>query len=349
MIMKTYKYLIQFSLLNLMIFHGVLAASILKPIPQKSGIDGFILVGASVTSYSSNIVAGNSLANVNHSSTNGLDYSPSAEKGSSGIFTGELNYTFSSTGTQLYIGNELEDVVRYDLTSHLGVRQNIESGGIASIAYITSGFLPTYVYEDPFNTEKTNATDRDMQGIQLGWDNILNNRFNIEVSLQKFEIDNEKSGESLLESDDISQQEQKLLLRNGESKKLKVSYFWSINALHHVEPELVYEKINKDGDAISNDRYGAAVSYFYKQKRFAFVSKITFSHAEYKEVNPIWGKSDIGDSNMFGASAVGSYERPFSWESVSFIGTVAYCNANSNIDFYDADILTASIGLLYQF
>ncbi len=90
------------------------AASFNK-IPEESGFDGFVLVGGTYTNFSSNIVAGNSLTHVDHESTNSLDEEPSSENGMSGVLTGELNYTFADQGLQIYVGNELADVLRYDL------------------------------------------------------------------------------------------------------------------------------------------------------------------------------------------------------------------------------------------
>lgn len=324
-------------------------AAAFKAIPEESGFDGFLLIGGTGTSFSSNIIAGNSLTHVDHESTNGLNESPSSEKGISGVFTGELNYTFADQGVQIYVGNELENVLRYDLTTQFGVRKSLKGNGVASIAFLTSGVLPTHVYEDPFNVNNTKEADRDMRGIKLGWDNIADKGFNVEIALKDIDVVEENSGLALVKQGALTESEQALLERTGETKTLRVSYLHSFNQYHHVEPQLIAERADKDGEAIAHDRYGLSLSYFYLSGRLSVVSQLTYSHSEYDEINPVWNHSDVGDNNIAAASVVFSYAKPFDWEDTSFVTSFAYANENSNIDFYDADIATASIGLLYQF
>ncbi len=324
-------------------------AASFNTIPKESGFDGFVLVGGTFTNFSSNIVAGNSLTHVDHESTNGLNEDPSSENGVSGVLTGELNYTFADQGLQIYVGNELEDVLRYDLATKFGVRKDLNGNGIARVAYITSGVLPTHVYEDPFNVESTTEADRDMQGVQFGLDDIFKSGVNIEFSLKDVDVEDEKSGQSLVESNLIEADEQNLLKRTGVTRTAKVSYSHSFSSAHHIEPEFVVERADKDGSAIAHDRYGASLSYLYLKGRFSLVGQLAYSHSEYDEISPIWGMDEVGDNNISAASLVVSYAKPFGWEDTSFVTSLAYANENSNIDFYDAHIATASMGMLYQF
>jgi hypothetical protein len=324
-------------------------AASFNTIPEESGFDGFLLVGGTFTNFSSNIVAGNSLTHVEHESTNGLNEAPSSENGVSSVLTGELNYTFAEQGLQVYVGNELEDVLRYDLATKFGVRKDLNGKGIARVAYITSGVLPTHVYEDPFNVESTHEADRDMQGVQLGLDNLLGSGVNIEVSLKDIDVVEENSGHSLVESGVLDPSDQKLLKRTGTTTTAKVSYLHAFSGSHYIEPEFVAERADKDGGAIAHDRFGASLSYFYLKGRFSLVGQLAYSHSEYDETSPVWGMNEVGDNNISAASLVLSYAKPFGWEDTSFVTSFAYANENSNIDFYDAHIATASMGMLYQF
>lgn len=324
-------------------------AAAFNAIPEESGFDGFLLVGGTVTNFSSNIVAGNSLTHVNHESTNGLNESPSSEQGVSGILTGELNYTFADQGVQLYVGNDLEDILRYDLTTQFGIRKGLKGNGIASFAFLTSGVLPTHVYEDPFNVDDGQEADRDMRGIRFGWDNIADKGINIEIALKDIDVVTENSGSALVKEGVITESEQSLLERTGETRTLKISYLHSFNSRHHIEPQFVAERADKDGEAIARDRYGVSFSYFYLNGRFSIVSQLAYSYSEYDEINPVWKLQDVGDNNISAASVVLSYAKPFDWEDASLVTSIGYANGNSNIDFYDTDIATASVGLLYQF
>ncbi|WP_164684014.1 DUF2860 family protein [Vibrio maerlii] len=328
---------------------SVSPAASFHELPKESGFDGFLLIGATSTQFSSNSVAGNSLTHVEHNSTNGLNDSPSSENGMSGVFTGELNYTFAGEGIQLYLGNELEDVLRYDLTTQFGVRKSLPGNGIASIAFLTSGVLPTHVYEDPFNVEQTNEADRDMNGVKLGWDNMFDKGISVEMSFKDIDVVEENSGQSLVDKGILTKSEQHLLDRTGTTTTMRVSYLHSFSSSHHIEPTVIAERADKDGEAIAHDRFGMSLSYFYLNGRFSLVSQMAYSYSEYDQINPVWNHDEVEDNNSIAASMVLSYARPFNWQDTSFVTSFAYGNGNSNIDFYDSDIATASIGMLYQF
>lgn len=323
-------------------------ATSLKPLPKESGFNGFILAGVNYTNFASNIVAGNSLTNISHDSNNGLFDNPSYESDISPVLTGEVNYTFASVGTQVYIGNELEDVVKYDLSTQLGIRQSLSYGGIGKVAVLTSGRLPTHVYSDPFNTDNADKTDRNTKGIRLGWDNMFNAGFSIELTRKEVDIDDENSGSDLLEQGLITEQEKQLLSREGTISNLKVSYLWVLSKNHIFEPELIYGDIDKDGQALANNRYGAGLTYLYTNEILMLVSQITYSYSEYDEISPVWNLSEVGDAGNIGASIVASYAKPFGWQDASLFGSIAYAAVDSNINFYDSDVLTMFVGVLWK-
>lgn len=334
--------------ISLCLLSSVVQAKLLKPLPKESGFNGFVLTGVNYTNFASNIVAGNSLTNISHDSSNGLYDNPSYESDISPVFTGELNYTFASVGTQIYLGNELEDVVKYDLSTQLGIRQSLSYGGVAKVAVLTSGRLPTYVYSDPFNTDSATKTDRNTKGVRLGWDNIVNTGINVELTRKHIDVENDKSGELLFSEEAITAQEKALLSREGSLSSLKVGYLWVADKQHFFEPELIYDEINKDGEALSHHRYGASLSYLYIRNKFMLVSQIVYTYSKYNEINPVWDLTSVGDASNFGVSIVGSYANPFGWDDISLMGSIAYANADSNINFYDADVVTMFAGVLFK-
>ncbi len=86
----------------------------IQPIPQDSGFSGFINFGAGAITAKSNMIAGNDLANIGKKRIDSLTDSPDSESDVILILNGELAYTFASTRTQVFIGNTLEDFVRFE-------------------------------------------------------------------------------------------------------------------------------------------------------------------------------------------------------------------------------------------
>ena len=54
------------------------------------------------------------------------------------LVAAELNYTFASTRTQLFIGNRLEDILRFDIAVGLGARQELPDGSIIAASVLTT-------------------------------------------------------------------------------------------------------------------------------------------------------------------------------------------------------------------
>ncbi|KZZ04630.1 hypothetical protein A3744_26040 [Oleiphilus sp. HI0073] len=65
------------------------------------------------------------------------------------------------------------------------------------------------------------------------------------------------------------------------------------------------------------------------------------------ETNPIYDTKESVDN--LGASVVLTYNQLFNAEDLSLFVSAAAGEANSNIDFYDQDLVSSSLGVIYQF
>ncbi|MGN5182343.1 DUF2860 family protein [Aeromonas veronii] len=112
---------------------GVLVASGVKAqelgaIPGESGFSGSVLAGASVGEIRSNFATGS--AGRERIDTLGA---AAQQRHLDPVINGDLRYTFASTGSQLFLGNLIQDAIRGDGTQQFGLRQQLgdKQGGIA--------------------------------------------------------------------------------------------------------------------------------------------------------------------------------------------------------------------------
>ncbi|MFC3149417.1 DUF2860 family protein [Litoribrevibacter euphylliae] len=318
----------------------------IKPIPQESGFSGSLVAGLSATSYSSNMISG--LGNdISESNIDSLDEGPDSESDVGFAFSGELNYTFAKTRTQLFLGNALEDMVRYDLSFQAGVRQELADQSIVYGAFLFSA-IPTEVYADPYQTgTDRDETDRDSSGARIGWQGIMGSGLGVELSHRSVELDDEEAGLDLFNQGLITADQMDDLSREGDHNSLSLTYKVMLDKGQFFVPELNYHDYDLDGEAMAKQQYGTALSYFYNTPKYSVVTRVFYSHFEHDEENPIYGITEEGDS--FGGSLVLSYHNIFGWQDFSGIASLAYAESDSDINFYDADVVSGTVGLLYRF
>ena len=108
---------------------GLLAANSayadLGAIPKQSGWSGFLLGGINVIDYQSNFYSGND----DHSTIAGLN-GPQSSSTVAPLLNADIRYTFADTRTQLFLGNLIQDAIRFDFTQQLGLRQELGDKGI---------------------------------------------------------------------------------------------------------------------------------------------------------------------------------------------------------------------------
>ena len=108
---------------------GANLATALEPIPKESGFSGFIRPGVGYMRYKTNMVASFLGFDLSKERNDSLDDSPDAESTGIVLVPFSLEYTFASTRTQLFLGTDLTDLIRFDYTQQAGIKQGIGKFG----------------------------------------------------------------------------------------------------------------------------------------------------------------------------------------------------------------------------
>ncbi|PTT45997.1 DUF2860 family protein [Aeromonas sp. HMWF016] len=313
-------------------------AEIIK-IPTQSGFSGFVMGGVGILEYKSNMYKGYNGDNESH---NGLFNSPESYSSGTPILGADLRYTFAETRTQLFLGNLIQDAVRFDFTQQLGVRQQMGDKGIVALGYVFP-LLPTETWADPYAAGNRQDTDMKSGGARLAWDQIWGTHFNATYTMRKFDISEERSGESMA----LSNAQRNMLNRNGNTNEVALSYDWIFSPGHVLHPELTYGKSSFDGSAMNYDKTQIQLSYGYNNNQWSLISNIYLGHMKYDEVNPIFGNK--ADSDEFGVSTTFFWHRLFNVKGLNGLISASYSKSNSDINFYDAYISSINTGLMYHF
>ena len=322
------------------------AAFAIEPIPQESGLSGFMNIGGVYLDVESNMIAGNSLGDVGKKVINSIYDSPDSESDVLPLFNFEVGYTFADTRTQLYAGNALEDFLRFEFTTRAGVRQEMADSSVVEASFIFST-IPTEVWEDPYMANQSRReTDRSAQGLRLTWGNILDANLDVRYTWRKIEIDDERSG--TLGGLGLTPAQRALLDREGNHHRVELLYKWDFGDKQYLVPSLEYHKFDLDGDAMANDRYGVQLTYGYEGDQFSLVANGSYTYADYDATNPIYNKEREDD--IYGGSLTGFWHRPFGMpKGWSLVASVLGYKADANIDFYDTDVVGTSLSVFYSF
>lgn len=327
------------SLIALAIISSTAAQAEIIRIPQESGFSGYVMGGAGYTEYESNFFKGPDDNNKTH---DGLYDSPASSDATHAIGGLDLRYTFAGSRTQIFLGNLIQDAIRYDFTQQLGVRQEIGDKGILGLSYVFNA-KDAETWVDPYKTGKRKETDMSMDGMRLSWDQIWGSNFNAVYTYEELDLDQESSGRSL----GLGADQMDLLDRNGELHRLSVSYDWAFAPDQVLRPELVYTQGDMDGEAASFDRYRVQVSYGYNGDRWSVTGNAFAGSTRYDEANPIF--SDKADSDEYGIGGSFYWHRLVGVEGLSGVVSAAFMESDSDIEFYDANMSHVSTGLLFKF
>ncbi|WP_234919136.1 DUF2860 family protein, partial [Aeromonas veronii] len=161
----------------------------LGTIPKESGWSGFLLGGVSVINYESNFYSGDD----ENRRLSGLG---SAESSSAvaPLLNADIRYTFADTRTQVFLGNLIQDAIRFDFTQQLGIRQEMSDKGIVAGSVVFNA-MPTEQWSDPFAVGvDRQSTDIKSKGVRFAWDSIWGSNFNGSLTTRNIEVDEERSG-----------------------------------------------------------------------------------------------------------------------------------------------------------
>ena len=315
----------------------------IEPIPRESGLKGYVNLGVTALSVKNNTVAGLKLVDVGESKISSVFDSPDSESVVVPALNGEVSYTWAETRSQLFLGNRLEDFIRFDSTSAFGLRQEAGAAGAVEGSILFSG-LPTEVWQDPFvEGIDREATDRSSTGARVAWDKIMGSRFEFSLAARKIELDTERSGEFL----GLSASERRLLDREGDFYSGEFLYVVDLGARQYIVPSLRAARFDLDGDAMANDRIGAQVTYAYSWERVRLVANAYYSRAEYDARHPVYGKTRGDD--LFGLAISAFWPDLLGYGNWTGVATLLYGAQDSNISFYDSEVLGAGLSALYRF
>ena len=314
------------------------------PMPDKTGFSGFINVGGGAMAVESNMIAGNGMGDTASERIDSISQGPDSKTNGIPLINFELNYTFAESRTQLIAGNRLEDLLRFDTSSVLGIRQGFSDASSISLYYAFSSF-PTSVWEDPYaEGVDREETDRSGEGLRIGYDRILGTPLETEFTWRKLSVDTEKSGETHA----LTSLQQDLLDRNGRMFSGKFNYPIVIQPKRHmIIPTLEYQRYDLDGDAMAYNHYSILVSYVLNGTLFNVITNLTYAVADFDEENPLFNEKR--EDEMVGGSLSVFYKNFFGVPTMNLVGTIASYDSASNIDFYDGRVTMGTLSVLYRF
>ena len=147
--------------------------------------------------YKTNMVASFLGYDLSDKKTNSLNDSPDSESSGIALIPFSLQYTFADTHTQLFVGTELADLIRFDLSQQAGIKQGIGKAGVIQGGVLFSG-IPAKVWKDPYVVNQNRKeTNRKNNGARLVWDRIFGSQLQVQYTYRNIEISSEKSGEFL--------------------------------------------------------------------------------------------------------------------------------------------------------
>ena len=339
--------IIVFAALSILLLYGADFATALEPIPKESGFTGFIRPGVGYMRFKSNMVASFLGFDLSEEKIDSLSDSPDSQSTGIALVPFSLEYTFASTRTQLFLGTDLTDLIRFDYSQQFGVKQGIGSFGILQGGILFSG-IPAKVWKDPYVVDRNrDETSRTSNGGRLTWDRIFGSQFQLQYTYRKIDISSEKSGDFL----GLSNADKKLLERDGDRHVGDVAYRFNFAKRHTLAPAFVYTKDDLDGDAMKSDVYDFQLTYAYLGDTFSFTGNAFIGWADYDEKNPIYDKKQ--DDDRYGIQGTLYYKNPWNWSlfgsnPMNFYVGAAFADTDSNIDFYDQEAFLTTAGVFFK-
>lgn len=344
--MKKTNFIISVSIVILLFFVANLAMA-LDPIPEESGFSGFIRPGVGYLNFKSNMVASFLGYDLSDKRTNSLDDSPNSQ--STGLFLApfSLEYTFASTRTQLFLGTDLTDLIRFDYSQQIGVTQGIGTLGILQGGILFTG-IPAKVWKDPYVVGRNrDETNRDSTGARLVWDRIFGSKFQLQYTYRNIDINSEKSGEFL----GLTSAERRRLKRDGDRHNAEILYRFKLAERHQLAPAFAYTYDDREGGAMKNDAYNFQLTYLYLGDPITLTANAFIGWADYDDRNPIYGKTREDDN--YGVQGSLFYKNPWGWslfgsKPMNFYIGAAFAKSDANIDFYDQEAFMTTAGVFFR-
>ena len=331
---------------------GLHPALAVDSIPATSGFRGFFITGPGYFNIKSNLIVEGPplLGDVGNTRIDSIFAPPKSQSAAAYIpLVGEINYTFAGTGTQVFLGNRLEDVLRLDLAFGVGVRQSLGNGGIFAASVLATP-LELEVWSDPYveGADRT-PTEVNRPGFRLRWGRILNTGLELTLTTRDYRHDAENSGDWLIAQGRLDPADQPLLSREGEVWRAQALYRLDTeNKRHRFEPAIRYNKDNHDGAAMSNQGKTLKLTYLYMTPKVVLDANFVIGSREADAVHPVYGQTLDWDRYGVGLTAfipvkLGDKNR---WRV--FVGA-EFFHEDANIDFFDTQVASILAGVLWRY
>jgi len=215
----------------------------------------------------------------------------------------------------------------------------------ASYGIGRAGILDTAVFFTPFEEAWKNPyitgvdreeTDTTKYGFRIGLNRIMGTGFRAQLVYLNDDVDDDVIGALIPE-----------LARDGAVYSLNLNYSYYVSKNLELRPRVSIRNGDYDGEANSFMKYKIDFEARYMTGQWMIVPRVYFSHSDFEETNPIFGKTRDNDS--YGISLMTTYMAPFHWEKWSLTCLVSMSKGDSNIDFYDTEAMTLGGLLNYHF
>ena len=317
-------------------------------IPKTSGFSGFALLGPAYFNVENSLLVTGSplLDDVGTPQIESIFDPPPSGSAPALYVAFELNYTFSSTRTQLYLGNRLEDLLRLDLFFGLGLRQELPDSSILAASLLLTPLELKY-WSDPYiEGEDRMQTGLYLPGLRLRWGRIFNTGLELTATVRQYRFDEENSGNWLVSEGRLNPDQRFLLNRDGEVLRLQALYRFELKS-HRFEPAVRYVKDSHNGAAISNKGFSIRLKYLYLSPKFLLDFNVIYGKRKADEIHPVYEK--VVDANRWGMAITAFIPvKRFDGSVLSvFIGG-EFFRENANIDFFDSRITAVNAGLVWR-
>ena len=318
-------------------------------LPDSSGFSGFIAPTIGYMQFRNNMVASFQRYDLAERQTSSIFDKPQRQNMFLVLAPIDFAYTFSKSRTQIFLGMRLEELIRFNLSQQVGIRQQSKKLGVAEASFLLSA-LPTMVWEDPYiENEDRIETNRNSYGLRFSWDLMFNSDFRLQYTLRRIRIDREESGAYL----GLSPEEMGLLDRNGYKHMVELLYWVRLKNRQLLAPALAYINDARNGSARARNSYEFRINYNLNGKRIMITAYGFIGYSRYREVNPIYLKREEDLYAQLVASIY--YINPWGWRLAKsdpisfFLSAVAY-QSNTNIDFYykEAQLLSAGVFIRWK-
>ncbi len=317
-------------------------------IPTTTGFSGFFLFGVGYVTVENNLIVTGAplVADVGSPRIESIFAPPPSGSSAAVPVVGELNYTFSSTRTQLFFGNRLEDILRLDVVFGLGVRQELPDSSIFLVSFLMTPMRLKF-WSDPYiEGEDRQPTELNFPGFRLRWGRILRTGLELTVTDRFLRFDDEKSGDWLIGQGRLDPDQQSLLERDGDVLRLRALYRIDVER-HRFEPALHYIRNNQKGAAIANNGFSLQLTYLYLSPKVVLDVNLIYGQREAEETHPVYG--EVLDTDRFGAAFSAFIPvRLLKGGVLSVWATAELLKENTNIDFFESSAGSVMAGLAWR-